>query len=335
MKNYILVIAATVLCLCGCKGGQSLLPNVSGHAGEVLVVMDKGLWDMEPGALVRDSLEAECPFLPQREKLYDAVQVTPGNFNQMFQLHRNILIFNVNSGVNNPGIECVRNRWAAPQLVIYINAPGPDEACSIFKDNGHQILAAIEQVERQRVIDNAEKYQEKALAGAAKDFTGGDMVFPSGWSLKKKTADFMWLSYETTYVQQGVFIYRYPSTGDKRQWSRNSLVAKRNEVLRENVPGMVEGSYMTTSDVLAPGLKYARWKDRKFAELRGLWDVHGDFMGGPFVSHSFYTPDGHDIICMEAYVYAPKYDKRHYLRQTESLLYSFRWNNEGQETSKQ
>ena len=52
-------------------------------------------------------------------------------------------------------------------------------------------------------------------------------------------------------------------------------------------------------------------------------------MGGPFVSHSFYSKDGKDIIVLEAWVYAPKYDKRQYLRQTESLLYSFEWTKEG------
>jgi hypothetical protein len=30
---------------------------------------------------------------------------------------------------------------------------------------------------------------------------------------------------------------------------------------------------------------------------------------------------------MEAFVYAPRYDKRSYLRQVESILYSFEWKN--------
>ena len=48
-------------------------------------------------------------------------------------------------------------------------------------------------------------------------------------------------------------------------------------------------------------------------------------MGGPFVSHSFYSQDGSEIIVTEAFLYAPRYDKRQYLRQVESLLYSFEW----------
>ena len=59
--------------------------------------------------------------------------------------------------------------------------------------------------------------------------------------------------------------------------------------------------------------------------MRGYWEVENDYMGGPFVSHAFFSRDGVDIIVAEAFVYAPKYDKRQYLRQTESILYSWDW----------
>ena len=31
------------------------------------------------------------------------------------------------------------------------------------------------------------------------------------------------------------------------------------------------------------------------------------------------------FIVLQGFVYAPKYDKRHYLRQVESIIYSFEW----------
>lgn len=53
-------------------------------------------------------------------------------------------------------------------------------------------------------------------------------------------------------------------------------------LLKANVPGMFEGTYITTSTVISPAVKYSSYKDRRYAELRGFWDVKGDFMGGPF-----------------------------------------------------
>jgi len=76
-----------------------------------------------------------------------------------------------------------------------------------------------------------------------------------------------------------------------------------------------------------PTVQSMSFRGLDFMQTRGFWEVEGDFMGGPFVSHSFYSQDGKDIIVLEAFVYAPKYDKRQYLRQVESLLYSFEWKN--------
>jgi hypothetical protein len=82
---------------------------------------------------------------------------------------------------------------------------------------------------------------------------------------------------------------------------------------------------MTTGTYMPPTLEFIRFRGRDFAQVRGLWEVENDYMGGPFVSHSFYSPDGSEIICAEAFVYAPKYDKRQYLRQVESILFSWEW----------
>ena len=112
-------------------------------------------------------------------------------------------------------------------------------------------------------------------------------------------------------------------------FTMENIIAARNQIMQENVPGMFDGSYMTTSTAIEPSMRYLRFHGREFVETRGFWEMHGDFMGGPFVSHSFYSPDGQYIIVLEAFVYAPKYDKRQYLRQVESLLYSFEWKKDG------
>lgn len=328
MKRFVLISLCAITCLCACKNGKSgkrLLPNISGKAGEVLVVSEKITWDSCLKDVVRGALCEDCPFLAQKEPLYDVIHTTPSNFGQMFQIHRNIIVFNINSGVSVPGVQYKYDRWAAPQILVTVNASSVEEACALFTDNSSKIIAAIEQKERDRIIVNTKHYQQRDLAVAVEDFIGAKMVFPSGYSLKKRGDNFMWISYETVKVQQGFFIYTYPAEGKAEQLGLDALVEQRNKVLKEEVPGPSEGSYMTTGTFLAPSVSYAGYKGIKYAELRGLWEVENDFMGGPFVSHSFYTPDGLNIVCIEGYVYAPSKNKRHYLRQVESLLYAFEW----------
>ena len=103
-------------------------------------------------------------------------------------------------------------------------------------------------------------------------------------------------------------------------------MAATGDMMQENVPGMVENSYMTISSEVTPGLEVMKYKNRNFVEMRGLWEVKNDFMGGPFVIHAFYDKNNpKEIIVVEGFVYAPRYDKRDYIRQVESILYSFDW----------
>ncbi|MCD8312998.1 MAG: DUF4837 family protein [Bacteroidales bacterium] len=307
---------------------KALLPVISGKAGEVIVVLGKDNWEGNLGNTLRDLLTAECPYLPQKEPLYSLINVVPPAFTNIFQIHRNIIVFTINGDVTSPGVVYLQDVWARPQCVININAPDAETAAQLVEDNGKMLLNALEQAERDRIIANSKLYEEHSLAPKVRAFIGGSPHFPTGYVMKKQTNDFIWIAYETTYVNQGFLIYKYPARGNEEDFAIENIVAKRNEVLKENVPGMFENTYMTTSDITTPGLEFVKYKGREFAEVRGLWEVYNDYMGGPFVSETFYSRDGSELICMEGFVYAPKYDKRHYLRQVDSILYSFEWADE-------
>ncbi|MBP5217758.1 MAG: DUF4837 family protein [Bacteroidales bacterium] len=318
---FTLMVAAAVSCK---SNGKVLLPNVSGKAGEVIVVIDKDYWDGNLGNGVRELLARDCEYLPQREPLYSLVNLTPGAFTDMFKYHRNIVIFNIDTTVAKQGVVYRTDVWAHPQCVIQLNAASADSALSVLNRNGENLAGAIEQAERNRVIANTLLYEEGNLAEVVSKMIGGKVHFPVGYNLRKATSDFIWIADEKQYTNQGVFIYKYPAT-DPEPFSDENIIAKRNEFLKANVPGMFDNTYMITSEAVKPGVRFLKYHDRDFAETRGLWEVYNDFMGGPFVSHSFYSPDGKEIIVLDAWVYAPKYDKRQYMRQVESLLYSFEW----------
>ena len=321
----ILIAALTVIGLASCSGsGKTLLPNVSGKAGEVIVVIERADWEGALGNEVRDLLACDCPWLYIREPLYSLVNVAPGGFADLFKVHRNIVIFQIDPQAVNTGVLVKNDVWASPQCVVQVSAHDSEEAIATLKEKGATIVSAIEQAERDRVIRNTLLYEERPIAEAVNEIMGGSPHFPSGYKLKMKNDHFVWIADEKQYTTQGVFVYKYPVTKDD-PFTLESIIAKRNEMLQENVPGMFENTYMTTAEYIAPTMEFIKYKGREFAQTRGYWEVYNDYMGGPFVSHSFYSPDCSEIIVTEAFVYAPRYDKRQYLRQVESLLYSFEW----------
>lgn len=323
------VLASAVMVFGGCKGNGTLLPNVSGKAGEIIVAMDKNDWDGNLGSTTRTILAADYPFLPQQEPLFSLSNVPVTGFADLFKVHRNLLFFNISES-DQSGVVYKNDVWAHPQCVIQVTAPTSDSAAVILKENSERIINSFEQAERDRIIANSIRYEEHSIPPAVKEMTGGSPHFPSGFKLRKKTSDFLWISDDKQYVTQGVFIYRYPAA-ENENFSMENIIAHRDAALRENVPGMFENTYMITSDAVTPAVNYIRFRGRQFAETRGLWEVYNDFMGGPFVSHSFYSKDGQYIIVLDGFVYAPKYDKRQYLRQVEAIMYSFEWDKADEE----
>lgn len=324
--NIVLVLFAAMV-LSGCSGkGVNLKQNVSGKAGEIIVVANKAQWENEPGAALRRLLAADYPLLPQREVAFNLINIPENAFNNIFQIHRNIVILQVGDAFPEAEISIREDVWSTPQTVLSLTAPTNEAADSLIASKGEVIFSLFEQAERNRIIRASKRYEERGLRMLVSDMFGGSPYFPTGYSLKKRTKDFVWISYETTYTNQGIFVYSVPFR-DSTSLTLDSLIAARNDVLEMNVPGMFEGSYMTTSIVEGkePVLKWMKYKGRTFGELRGLWEVQNDYMGGPFIDHIFYDKSGKNLIFLECFVYAPRYDKRNYLRQVESIIYSFEW----------
>lgn len=323
--NSIIAILCMAFCMMSCHSkNYKLKSSINGEAGEIVVVINKGDWESEPGIALRESLAADYPQLPQREPMFNLFNIQPSAFSNLFKTHRNLIIARVQPNAEETELVHNYDVWASPQTVVTITAPDKIKLSQFIKDKSSTLRNIFEQAERDRIITNTKRYEEHSLRRAVCNTFGGSPYFPAGYSLKKISKDFIWISYETTYINQGILIYRYPMT-ENTKLDLNSIIRKRNEVLKENVPGMFEGTYMTTTTLSQPELKWVRYKGNDFAEVRGLWEVYNDYMGGPFVSHSFYDRDGKNILVIEGFVYAPKYDKRNYLRQVESILYSFEW----------
>lgn len=322
ISAFIALFVAAVSCSSGKQ--KALLPNVSGKAGEVIIAMDKDNWEGDLGNEVRYVLGGDTPYLAQKEPLFNLVNVSPTGFADLFRVHRNIVIFSTDSSLQEGKVVYRADLWARPQCVIEVSAPDSQTLLNLFRENSDNISGALEQAERDRIIANAKLYEEYGIAEAVRGKISGSPHFPSGYKLRKMTDDFIWIADDKQYSTQGVFIYWYPAE-EKENFSKENILAHRNAFMKANVPGMFDNTWMTTSTFIEPTVEFISFRGRQFAQTRGFWEVQNDFMGGPFVSHSFYSRDGKDIIVVEAWLYAPKYDKRQLLRQVESVIYSFEW----------
>ena len=100
----------------------------------------------------------------------------------------------------------------------------------------------------------------------------------------------------------------------------HELVKKRNYFTKKYVKGGAKGSYMESYQEYIPNQKEVSLNGVYLNELRGLWQMKGDFMGGAFVNYSMVDEKRNRVISLDGYVYCPKFDKREYLREQEALI---------------
>jgi hypothetical protein len=300
---------------------NSSLPNVTGSSGEVLVVMDNNLWKSDGGNALREALEQEYPALPQPEPLFDVIHITSGAFDDLFKMHRSIIITDVSPVNKIAEIKYFENSWARPQIVIRILAPDPEALKELIKENVEPLITNLQKYDRQRLSDLYKSTRDVGIKNLLAKF-GIEMSVPRGYNIDINTDEFISLSIETSQTSQVLFIYKYPYF-DQNNFTTPRLIEKRNEFLKKYTVGSRAGSYMTTASLFPPIVYDLKVNGNNIVEIRGLWELNKGFMGGPFISHSTLDSLNNKVVTVEGYVYNPNNKKRNLMRQMEAIVYSF------------
>ena len=319
MKRLTILAALATMIFAGCNNvREKVLPQVSGKAGEVVIVIEDQVWKSTTDTII-NILKADVPGLPQEEPMFDVVRIPNSAFTEIFQRHRNIISCRIASD-STASTKVAYDLWATPQTVIQIVAPSAQALEQLFSDNRDKIVGLLLKAEQDRIIKNYSTFPERQVMDKLAKATGVTMTIPKGYTFDMDTNNFVWISHETPEISQGLFVYYYDYT-DSLMLTRDSLIAMRNRMCKAYVGGPSDGSYMTTvgfEDVTT--FRSFNLRGRYTAELRGLWETRGDFMGGPFVSITQYDEKHGRIVTVDGYVYAGKKDKRNYMRQVEAIM---------------
>ena len=319
MKRLTILAALATLFFASCNNVRDkMLPQISGQAGEVVIVIEDQIWKSTTDTII-NILKADVPGLPQSEPMFDVVRIPNSAFTEIFQRHRNIISCRIASD-STASIKVAHDLWSTPQTVIQIVAPSAQSLEQLFSDNREKIVGLLLKAEQDRIIKNYSTFPERQVMNKLAKATGVTMTIPKGYTFDMDTNNFVWISHETPEISQGLFVYYYDYT-DSLMLTRDSLITMRNRMCKAYVGGPSDGSYMTTvgfEDVTT--FRSFNLRGRYTAELRGLWETRGDFMGGPFVSITQYDEKHGRIVTVDGYVYAGKKDKRNYMRQVEAIM---------------
>lgn len=328
LKSLVLWLVSITLISCNMKQGARM-ETITGKSNEIIVVIGKEIWKGETGSLIRQVLAQPQSSLPQSEPIFTLMDVPPDAFINLFKSHRNIITVKISSAFTEPKVEFTHDTWAYPQAVVNIQSSSTDNFKELFSANSEKIIGYFLKAEKDRLKKTYLDTHEKSVYNILEKEFGIKLYVPVGFRVVKKDSTFAWVRYDTPLITQNIFIYTYPYVSDST-FTLKYLLEKRNGITKRNIPGPTPGSYMTTEMQLPQDLNFLTYQGNYASEMRGLWKVQNDFMGGPFVSLTVLDASKKRVVTVEGNVYAPKNNKRNYIRQLEAMIYSLEFPQQNQ-----
>lgn len=320
MKIF-LALLSVLFILTGCENDKKnavVLTNSSGNINQLTVVMSNELWNGEVGEAVRRNLAAPVDGLPQEEPQFSMSQMPPEAF--LGFARKNRLFLQVQK-TEDSNIKMVENAYARPQKGVLISGQTNEEIISLIEKNSEKIIYNFKQTEikeQQRRIKRSLKNDDKL-----EEKLGVSLNLPTAYRYAKETDDFFWIRKDIPHGSMEILVYEIPiSTIQKDTNTIANIIAMRDSIGKTHIPGRLDGSYMITEAAYAPYL-FRSEIDGKFAwESKGTWEVHGDFMGGPFLNYAVMDEKNDRIIVLEGFAFAPSARKRNNMLELEAILRS-------------
>lgn len=326
MKNLVflsVLLLALLLLMPSCKEERSNLSSnrSSGATAEVIIVMENELWQGIAGETIRTALLQEMPGMPWGEAMFRPIQVSHKNFDKNYQRHHNIIIAQLDGSLDSSSVETKEDFWAKPQRLIRLRATTQEGLIRAWNKREENIIELLRESGRARMQRLFSEMQDVNLKKKLIETMGLNLTLPGGFTVAKMTPEFAWLRKEAKDFSQGIIIYFTPYE-DTSYFDQQLLLNRRNQMCMLYIPGEKDGSYMTTANSFPPESKRILFKNKFAVETRGLWDVQGDFMGGPFLNYAILDEENNRIISLDGYVYYPNNDKRDLLLQLEAMFYT-------------
>ena len=326
MKTPILsLILASLLLMFGSCDSNPTGIRSTGVYFDIVVVANPVTWNNTAGILINDELTAPIPGLPQSEAFMQVTYAPTHEFKGMLTYVRNILIVDIDETIyTKVSAKTERDRWAVGQNVVHLNSPNESLLVDYLKENEGILINYFARTEMTRMANGMLKsYNISTMEKLNSQFNIKMNVMSEINSINKDEADFFWTSNNATAGRMDMVVYTFPYT-DPQTFTREYLIAMRDSILGANIPGGFPNSYMSTNAVFTTYTSINLY-GKYCGVLRGLWEMQGDMMGGPFVSFARLDEVNNRIVVAEGFVYAPETNrKKNMMRRLEASLHTLR-----------
>ena len=330
MKNYlkiaIVLMIASMMVSCEESKGNRKARSVGGTREILVVTQNPDQWDGTIGDSLRHFFLQDQYGLPQPESRNNLAHINAEGFSDMFKKHKCIIEVEIDPTLQQAVAKTTEDFWSAPQRCVKISAPDIASWVELFDKQKEIYQQWFDKVERERILTVFRPTKDDSIANAIARRFGFTLVVPQGFFIAKDEADFMWLRKELERSSADIVIYQVPYQ-DTLQFETKALISMRDLMMGQHIPGPSEGSYVGTETQFVPPLvtTASQYPAGYAKEMRGMWKVYNNYMGGPFVSYTFADKRTGQLVTVEGFYYEPNQKKRNPLLQLESIAYSLKF----------
>jgi hypothetical protein len=286
----------------------------NGRMNTINVVMESDQWKGDVGDSLRGILATPALGLPTDEPIFTINQLNTETF-KGFHKEKRLILEIIVSEISEIKIE--KNVYALPQTVVKVYGKDNADIAALLSTNEERIVTALkgqELEERQRRIS-----KNLQTVDSMKKVMGVSFKFPKAYRYASKEPDFFWMTKDLKIGEMNIMVYEVPlRTIDRDTNTIARIIRMRDSVGSRKIP-VDNGRFITQTD-FAPYLHKITLDNKPTWETRGLWEVDGQSMGGPFVNYAIQDKARNRYVILEGFIHSPSLDKRDNMLELDAIL---------------
>ncbi len=332
---------------------KDFLPPSKGGRGEILLQMDSSKWEGDLGAAVRELYMAPMPGFPQpAEPIFKIYHAAPKKVNDLLEEYHSIFVLlsleskTIDSDIlrkkfskqsldriaadTTPYLIVKQNEHAKNQQVVYLIGKDDEQLIKHMKANEEKLREIFYKTERQR--SHLVAFRGGKQTGKMERYKkqhGFSIGIPDGYQeakdINEQDSGFVFLRMiDNANGRDRNIIVTYKPYTSQGQLNADSVLAWRRELGEKYLKDPDRGSYMTDqTDIIPYFSKETNFKGKYAIEIRALWKLTSNTSGGPFLGYLIVDEKKNRLYYIEGFIFAPTSKKRDYVREVESILWTF------------
>lgn len=325
IKSFKIVALTFIFLSVSCKqtsdATKRYLPESTGAVNSLIVVAENAHWQGEVGDLIREIFAQPAKGLSPIQPIFSITQIPPKIFEGAVVNSRSIL-FVAQDSLSLGHVK--KDVYASPQKVAVVKGTNQEELITNLNAIADQAIVSFKETE----LLEAQRRFTRSLnkENALQEKFGIQMNIPSAYSLGKQEDNFVWFDRQIPKGNMNIIAYSMPEDS----FSNDStfvadIVKMRDSIGKKYVPGPYENTFMMTEKAFAPYVFPADIGGKKGAEAKGIWEINGYPMAGPFLTYIINDKENNRKLVIEGFAFAPSTVKRDYMFELEAILKTIKW----------